>query len=167
MRRQRQSGLTLIEIMIAVAILAIISAIAIPLYQGYIAEARIGTAIKDIRQAELILDDLALDNNLGSLDAGNTAVRGVYLQTPGGQLALGDSGSTPAGTQPWLDPWGNIYRYRRPATRTDGGGNVSNDSVNPQGYDLFSLGPDGVQNGDDIMRGCNGEFAGTAGGHSC
>ncbi len=38
---RRQYGFSLIEIMIAVAILAIISAIAIPLYQGYIAEARI------------------------------------------------------------------------------------------------------------------------------
>ena len=50
---RRQYGFSLIEIMIAVAILAIISAIAIPLYEGYITEARYGTALKDIRQMEI------------------------------------------------------------------------------------------------------------------
>ena len=47
----------MIEIMLAVAILAILAAIAIQAYDGHIGEARIGTAIKDIRQAEIILDE--------------------------------------------------------------------------------------------------------------
>lgn len=172
MNRQAQSGFTLIEIMIAVAILAILAAIAIPLYEGFIAEGRISTAIKDIRQAELILDNLALENDLGALDANDTTVRGLYLQA--GELRLGDPGSTPAGMQPWLDPWDRIYRYQRSAAgsgvRTDSGGNISNDATNspaPQSYDLFSQGPDAGDANDDIIRGCNGEFVGTAGGHSC
>ena len=65
---RRQTGFTLIEIMLAVAILAIIAAIAIPLYQGYIGEARFGAAAQDIRQAQLILDDLASDNDLASVE---------------------------------------------------------------------------------------------------
>ena len=165
MKVRCQAGLTLVEIMIAVAVLGIIAAIAIPLYEGYIVEARIGTAIKDIRQAEVILNNLAIENDLGALDAGDTTVRGLYLRS--GRLELGDPGSTPAGTQPWLDPWDRIYRYQRPATKTDAGGNVSNNSASPQGYDLFSQGPDAGDAADDVMRGCNGEFAGTAGGHNC
>jgi len=107
----RQTGFTLIEMMITVAILAIIAAIAIPVYQGYVEEGRFGAAAQEIVQAQLILDDLATDGNLAVLDGGNEAVRGLYLRS--GQLELGDPGVTPAGTTAWLDPWGNIYRYQR------------------------------------------------------
>lgn len=36
------------------------------------------------------------------------------------------------------DPWGNPYQYRYPGVRNVGG------------FDLWSLGPDGVESGDDI-----------------
>ncbi len=137
---RKQTGLTLIEIMIAVAILAILSAIAVPLYQGYVVEARYGTALKDIRQMQLILDDLALDNSLAAIEpAGYTppADVNVYTNDNGIQVA----GSAPAGTQPWLDPWGNIYRYQRTAA-----------TANPQEYELRSAGPDGsFDNADDAI----------------
>lgn len=161
MHTHRQHGFTLIEVMLAVAIVALLAAIAIPLYQGYIAESRISTAIKDMRQMELILDDLALEGDLAALDGNDTSVRGVYLQS--GQLRLDSPGATPAGHEPWLDPWGRIYRYRRPATLTDGGGSLSNGGTIPQGYDLFSQGvSDGIAT-DDVVRGCNGAFMGLSG----
>lgn len=137
MKPRYQTGLTLIEIMIAVAILAIISAVAIPLYQGYVNEARFGTAAKDISQAQLILDDLAADNNLLGLDGGSTDERGLYLRS--GRLELGDPASTPAGTEPWLDPWGRIYRYRRPDNTS-------------QTYLLFSQGADAGSSSDDVNK---------------
>ncbi len=158
-----QRGFTLIELMIAVAIVSIIAAIAIPVYKGYIAEARIGTAIKDIHQIELVLNDLALDSDLAALDANNTAVRGVYLLA--GQVVLGATATAPAGARAWLDPWARIYRYQRPGVKTDPGGAVSNNSTLPQGYDLFSQGPDATASGDDVMRGCNGDFVGFASDH--
>ncbi len=160
----RQTGFTLIEMMITVAILGIIAAIAIPLYQGYVAEARVGTAVTEIRQAEVILDDLALQGDLAAVEPSGYAgtVIGVYRTSNG--LTLGGLTTPPAGAQAWLDPWGQIYRYQRPATRVDAVGNVSNDSALPQGYDLFSQGPDTSDATDDVMRGCNGEFVGTAAG---
>ena len=81
MSNNRQQDYTLIEIMIAVAILAIIAAIAIQSYEGHIGEARIGTAIKDIRQAELILDDLAADSQLDEFDGNGGTVLGLYLDS--------------------------------------------------------------------------------------
>lgn len=39
-----------------------------------------------------------------------------------------------------LDPWGNPYVYRNPG------------KFNPEGYDLFSLGPDGKESDDDVGR---------------
>lgn len=135
---RRQTGFTLVEIMIAVAILAIISAIAIPLYQGYVTEARFGTAMKDIRQMQLILDDLASDNDLMALDGNSTAERGAYMGA-GGNLVLDDPGTTPGGTEPWLDPWGRIYRYQRPA-------------ANSQDYLLRSTGPNAADASDDVNK---------------
>lgn len=128
MLRQRQTGFTLIEIMIAVAILAIIAAIAIPAYQGYIVESRYGAALQDMRQMQLILDDLAGDQDLRALDANSEDIRAVYLRDDG-SIALGDPGTAPAGTSPWNDPWGTTFRYRRP-----------DDSS--QDYVLWSFGPD-------------------------
>jgi prepilin-type N-terminal cleavage/methylation domain-containing protein len=138
MKCKLQAGLTLIEIMIAVAILAIISAIAIPVYQGYLTEARYGTAMKDIRQVQLILDDLAGDNNLAALDGDVETDLGVYMD-PTGTVILGAPASTPAGTEPWLDPWGRIYRYRRP-------------DEDSQDYLLFSQGPDAADASDDAAK---------------
>ena len=136
----RQTGFTLVEIMIAVAILAIIAAIAIPMYDGYVLEARYGAAQKDIGQIQLILDDLASDNDLAALEpAGySNTVLGVYLGT-GGRLVLDDPTSTPAGTRRWEDPWGGIYRYQRPAAAS-------------QNYLLFSQGPDTSDASDDLNK---------------
>lgn len=138
MRHHTQSGLTLIEIMIAVAILAIISAIAIPLYQGYVTEARFGTAAKDVTQIQLILDDLATENSLVLLDGGSTAVLGVYRE-PSGRVQLAALAATPAGTEPWLDPWGRTYRYQRANAAT-------------QDYLLFSQGADATDVADDVHK---------------
>ncbi len=144
MLRQRQAGFTLIEIMIAVAILAIIAAIAIPAYQGYIVESRYGAALQDMRQMELILDDLALDNDLGAIDGG-TALRGVFMGNDGAiAFDVPTAANGPGGEPPWLDPWGNIYLYDR-----------HNSASNPQSFVLFSTGPDGSRDGytDDLAGG--------------
>jgi hypothetical protein len=48
-----------------------------------------------------------------------------------GAIVIADAAATPAGTTPWVDPWGNIYRYRRPDDTS-------------QAYNLWSFGPDGA-----------------------
>ena len=131
----RQAGLTLIEIMIAVAIIGILAAIAIPVYQGYVLEGRYGAANQEMPQMQVVLDDLAADRELANLDLNNTALRGVY-QDSDGLVVLGDTGTAPAGATAWLDPWGGIYRYQRP-------------DASQQDYTLQSFGPDGADGGDD------------------
>lgn len=39
-----------------------------------------------------------------------------------------------------IDPWGNPYVYRSPGKK------------NPKGFDLYSLGPDGVESEDDVPK---------------
>ncbi len=137
---RRQTGFTLVELMIVVAILSLIAAIAIPMYDGYVLEARYGAAQQDIGQIQLILDDLASDEDLAAIEPGgySNTVLGVYTGA-GGRLVLEDPNTTPAGTRRWEDPWGGIYRYQRPA-------------ANSQNYLLFSQGPDSSDSSDDVSK---------------
>ena len=148
----RPGGFTIVEIMIAVVVLGIIGAIAVPIYENYITEARIATAIKDIRQISLILDDRFLDN-----------------EPP---PTLADVGIT------LVDPWGNAYQYLwlrgNPAPGLNGQ-RRRDKSMNPVNtdYDLYSMGPDGLtaaqfvagQARDDIVRANDGDFVGVAADH--
>lgn len=78
------------------------------------------------------------------LDVGN------YPTTPQGLSALLEA---PAGKEEkWkgpyleellLDPWDNAYQYKFPG---------SNNTNGSRGYDLWSLGPDGISSDDDITN---------------
>ncbi|MEQ9004634.1 MAG: prepilin-type N-terminal cleavage/methylation domain-containing protein [Pseudomonadales bacterium] len=60
--RRRSEGFTLVELMIVVAVLAVISAIAIPLYSGYIQTSREGVLVNNISTIEIFQEDFRLRN---------------------------------------------------------------------------------------------------------
>jgi type IV pilus assembly protein PilE len=64
----RQSGYTLIEMMVAVGIIALLAAIAIPLYNGYLETSREGALINNISTIEVFEEDFRLQN--GTYQAG-------------------------------------------------------------------------------------------------
>ena len=69
-------GFTLIEIMIAVAILSIVAAVAIPIYRDYIQTARMGTLINNVATIEVFQEDFRLRNGTyqeGEWDGGADA----------------------------------------------------------------------------------------------
>ena len=64
------SGFTLVEMMIVVAILAIISAIAIPVYRNYITASKINAARASIEQFSVLLESYRAEN--GTFPPDNT-----------------------------------------------------------------------------------------------
>lgn len=62
-------GFTLIELMIAVAIVAVLAAIALPLYNGYIQTSREGVLVSNIATIEVFQEDARL--RTGAYVAGN------------------------------------------------------------------------------------------------
>ena len=127
---KRQSGFTLIEVMVVVVILGILAAIVVPRVMDRPDAARITKAKADIRAIESALNLYKLDNF-------------VYPTTDQGLQALI---SKPSGTpepRNWKqymdrmpkDPWGNEYQYLSPGVK----GTV----------DIFSLGADGQPGGTE------------------
>jgi general secretion pathway protein G len=144
----RQNGFTLIEIMLAVAILALLASIAVPMYRGYVAESRIQVAIHELRQIELLLKNFGLDE-------------GVY---PDSLAAVG--------ADQMKDPWGRPYQYLNIGDPSNRGHARKDRFLVPvnSDFDLYSLGADGVSapaftargSRDDVVRANNGSFFGLA-----
>ena len=57
-----QNGFTLIEMMVVVAIVALLAVIALPLYQGYVARAQVSEAIVAAGQLKTALSDYRVSN---------------------------------------------------------------------------------------------------------
>ena len=85
---KRQSGFTLIELMIVVAIIGILAAIALPAYQDYTARSQVSEAMSlasglKIQVADIYADEGALtnaDSGVGGIPAA-ADVTGKYVNT--------------------------------------------------------------------------------------
>jgi general secretion pathway protein G len=143
-----QAGFTLIEILIASSILALIASIAVVGYRGYIETTKVNIAINQLTEMSIAITDYGLDN-----DGFPASLAAIGLDT-------------------MLDPWGNPYQYLNIAA-DPGNGKVRKDHnlvpLNTD-YDLYSMGPDGNSVGpltakasrDDIIRANNGSYIGPA-----
>lgn len=127
----RQTGFTLIEVMVVVIILGILAAIVVPRVMDRPDVARVTKAKQDIRALESALNLYKLDNF-------------VYPTTDQGLEALVSKPSTSPEPRNWKqymdrlpkDPWGNDYQYLSPGTQGD--------------IDIFSLGADSAAGGEGI-----------------
>jgi general secretion pathway protein G len=127
----RQSGFTLIEIMVVVIIIGLLAAVVVPQFLGRVDDARVAKAKQDIQAMQTALTMFKLDNY-------------VYPTTEMGLKALAQKPDSPT-IKNWRaggylqhvnkDPWGNDYVYLNPGTH---GGD----------YDLYSLGADGQPGGE-------------------
>ncbi len=144
----RSRGLTAVELILTLGIVAVLALIGLQMYQGWQDKARTQTAQADIIELSLLIDDFFADTG----------------QLPGSLADIGKAGQR--------DPWGRAYVYVNLMT-TKGNGKARKDkSLVPlnSDYDLYSKGPDGASatpltaksSRDDILRANNGRFVGPA-----
>jgi len=147
-RGQRGHGFTVIELMVAVAIVAVVAAIAFPSYANYQERVRIAQAVTDIKAMDVMLQAYEKDNR-------------AY---PDDLSAIGMGGK--------LDPWGNPYQYTNLGDIKGKGQARKDKNLVPinSDFDLWSMGKDGASvppltakpSRDDIVRAANGRFVGPA-----
>jgi len=127
----RQTGFTLIEIMVVVVILGILAAIAVPRIMDRPDTARIAKAKQDIRTLESALQLYRLDNyRYPTTEQGLDALveKPTIQPTPRNWKSGGYMGRLPN------DPWGNPYRYRNPGEHGE--------------IDVYTLGRDNQPGGE-------------------
>lgn len=137
LRRGRQTGFTLVEMLVVLAIIGSIVGLVGPRVLNYLSESKVKTA-------QIQMENLASALDLFYLDVGR------YPSTEEGLSALAQR---PAGVSSWngpylktsgvpKDPWGHNYLYRAPGQNGP--------------YDVGSLGPEGREGGSaTVTRSAN------------
>lgn len=137
MKSTRDSGFTLIELMVVIVILGVLAAVIAPRIIGRTDEAKVTEAMVQIRNFETALKLYKLDN-------------GVYPSTEQGLDSLVEKPTVGTPPKKWRDggylesrklpndPWGNPFFYASPGLNGD--------------YDIVSFGADGVRGGDSFDK---------------
>jgi general secretion pathway protein G len=144
----RAGGFTIIEAMVTIAVIALLSSIAIPMYRDYQENARVLQAANDIGSIAALIQHFFMDN----------------------RAYPADLGAVNAGAR--LDPWGRPYVYFShdaknfmKAARRDKNFKPLNSD-----FDVYSVGKDGAskqrldakESLDDVVRAVDGRFIGRA-----
>jgi general secretion pathway protein G len=146
-----QSGFSLLELMMAVGLIGILAAIAIPGYQRYIERAKVSEAVQEMGDIQLRIERFR-SRNMRLPDTLAEATSGVAAAT-------------------LTDPWGRSYVFYNYAAGTTPDPTRRDKNLKPLNtdYDLYSIGKDGLTEKqlnnaaslDDVVRALDGSFIGS------
>ena len=131
---RRRFAFTLIELLLVMVILVVLAAVVVPRFTSRSEQARFTAARTDIANLETALDAFEVD--CGRFPSNDEGLRVLVEQPNNVQNWRG----------PYIkrglpkDPWNNPYVYRFPGAN------------NANGYDLYSMGPDGREGNDDVTN---------------
>ncbi len=122
---------TLVELVVAVGIIGILAAMAVPAYNAMVGKAKVGKAVAEINGLERDINAYYIDRNVYP-DVMSVSVIGRPIP---------------------MDPWGRPYQYAKLAkddgTVDPGLLSGAGTSLN-EDFDLYSFGPDGVETPFDV-----------------
>lgn len=117
-------GFTLLELMIVVAIIAIMAGFAVTRFTGVLDNTKVTAVKTDFKTYEFALEAYYMKNSR-------------YPSSDEGLQVLVDEGFIQKKKDSLLDPWNNPYQYRYPGEYSD----------SPE---IWSLGADGQEGGDGV-----------------
>jgi len=128
-KKIKQQGFTLLEIIVVITIIAIMASYIAPKVTGFTGDTRIKKVKSDILVLESSLELYKLDNfkfptTEEGLKALKTSPESAKNWRKGGYV-----------TRLFKDPWGNEYFYANPGSHAD--------------IDIYTLGADGAEGGED------------------
>jgi len=141
-------GFTMLELLLAMAVVGILAAIALPAYSSYSQRMKVTIAVRDLGEMSVRIQSYISLTNVPPPDLATVGFGNV------------------------LDPWGNPYAYLS-FNGLIGKGQMRKDKnlvpINTQ-FDLYSVGPDGQsrppitahESRDDIIMANDGGYIGTA-----
>ncbi len=132
-RRKADAGVTLIEMMVVLVIIAVVAAMVVPNVIGRPDEARVTVAQSDMRAIAGALEIYRLDNRTYPNTAQGLAALVTRPTVPPEPVSWASGGYLSAMPQ---DPWGGAYVYRFPGAQGR--------------FDLVTLGADGQPGGEGV-----------------
>lgn len=122
-------GFTLIELIVAITIVAVMGAVVVPAVMNHVSEARRTAAKSDVNTLTQALKLYRMDN--GRYPTGEQGLNAL--------VAKPTAGPTPGNWKVYVeklpkDPWGNPYQYDNPGLKGE--------------IDVYSLGADGKPGGE-------------------